>query len=157
MRTRKLLLFAAALVLGGCGNAGTSSSNGNADQPVQTANTGGGQSSTSSTVVSEADLAVPFYPGSTPKDNGDVKSDGDKEFDATSARETADPAQKVVDFYKDAVTKAGYKVEGNTSTDDSAQLTATKGEDERVTVSYTHSKETNTNTVVVEHWFKKNK
>ena len=55
------------------------------------------------TSVTEADLGVPFYPGSTEKPAEQMKVDTDKETDFISARTTGDEPSKVSDFYKEKV------------------------------------------------------
>ncbi len=50
------------------------------------------------TEVSEAELGLSFYPGST-ETQGGMKADTDKGKEYVSVRLTTDPPSKVVDFY----------------------------------------------------------
>ncbi|MEQ1936532.1 MAG: hypothetical protein ABL962_21995 [Fimbriimonadaceae bacterium] len=54
--------------------------------------------------VTEADLGVPTYPGSTLVPNRDVKADVNGKHTVMSVRSTSDGAAKVSAFYKDIVT-----------------------------------------------------
>ena len=55
------------------------------------------------TPITEAEIEVPFYPGSTEKQSDQMKIETDKEKSFVSSRTTSDDPQKVVDFYKDKV------------------------------------------------------
>ena len=55
------------------------------------------------TNITEADLGVRFYPGSTEKPSEQMKVDSDAEKDIMTCRTTSDDPQKVSDFYKDKV------------------------------------------------------
>ncbi|MBS1721899.1 MAG: hypothetical protein JSS66_02710 [Armatimonadetes bacterium] len=55
---------------------------------------------TSGTTVSEADLGLPFYPGSSEKSTGSIKTDTPENTTVMSARSTADDPLKVSEFYK---------------------------------------------------------
>lgn len=57
----------------------------------------------SGTSVSEAELKVPFYPGSTEKPNSSIKADTPEATTVTSIRTTADEPKKVAEFYKSKV------------------------------------------------------
>lgn len=74
-------------------------------------------------VVSEADLGLPFYPGSTANDMGSSKTQTDKGTFIQSIRTTADDPDKVGDFYKDKVEKP----EKNDATTPSAKVLGLKG------------------------------
>jgi hypothetical protein len=52
------------------------------------------------TSVTEAELGVPFYPGSTEKSGSGFKVETDKEKDYNTVRLTSDEPEKVTDFYK---------------------------------------------------------
>ncbi len=55
------------------------------------------------TGISEAELGVPFYPGSTEKTAEQMKVETGTEKDYLSCRTTSDEPAKVLDFYKDKV------------------------------------------------------
>jgi hypothetical protein len=76
--------------------------------------------------VTEADLGVPFYPGSTAKPNMSSKTDANGMTMVASVRDTTDAPDKVGAFYKDALTKAGYKV-NVASMNGTTSVTGTKG------------------------------
>lgn len=52
------------------------------------------------TTVTEAELTVPYYPGSTEKSGSGFKVETDKEKDYNIVRLTSDDPAKVVEFYK---------------------------------------------------------
>ncbi|MEQ1933895.1 MAG: hypothetical protein ABL962_08460, partial [Fimbriimonadaceae bacterium] len=62
-----------------------------------TASVGGG------TTVSEADMGMPFYPGSSEKPNSSMKVDAATEKSYLCVRLTSDDVQKVKDFYESKV------------------------------------------------------
>ncbi|MEI7986817.1 MAG: hypothetical protein WCI55_14420 [Armatimonadota bacterium] len=55
------------------------------------------------TTITEADLGVPFYPGSTEKPSEQMKVVTDTEKDFMSTRTSSDEPSKVIDFYKEKV------------------------------------------------------
>ena len=130
------------------GNSATVSDNGTAtykNDKGETAQIGG--------TVSEADLGLPFYPGSTEKPNASMKGDTNGEKSAMISRTTKDDPDKVVAFYKDKIpggkdsnfttgdTKMGT-VGGKLSDGGEASVMATrKGtEDTEIVVTVTHKK-----------------
>lgn len=56
--------------------------------------------------VSEADLGLPFYPGSEPISGRDMKSEADGQITYISFRSSSDPPAKVADFYKSKIESA---------------------------------------------------
>lgn len=55
------------------------------------------------TTITEADLGVPFYPGSTEKSSGQAKIETDKEKNVISVRMSGDLPAKVLEFYKSKI------------------------------------------------------
>lgn len=53
--------------------------------------------------VSESELGLPFYPGSTAIEHRDMKADADGQHTVLSVRATEDAPSKVVEFYKSKV------------------------------------------------------
>ena len=63
----------------------------------------GGTYSVGSSDVSEAELGLPFYPGSAPLAGRDMKADAGGKKTFVSARSTSDTVDKVVAFYRDKI------------------------------------------------------
>jgi hypothetical protein len=57
-----------------------------------------------SPMVSESELGVPFYPGSTDKPSLQIKSENKAETVLVSVRSTSDSPNKVMEFYQSKVT-----------------------------------------------------
>src|SRR5689334_21173623 len=70
----------------------------------------------SGSAVSEAELGLPFYPGSVEKKEGSIKIDTPETLSILSARTTTDEPGKVIAFYKPKVK------EPNTSTTNSGGI-----------------------------------
>lgn len=129
----KTLSLAAALVAGlfiiGCNKTDDTPANSPGTTPVATpattpttspdatpatspdatpATTGGGTASMGG--VTEADLGVPFYPGSKEKPNASAKTSANGMDVVTCVRTTSDAPDKVLAFYKDKATAAGFTV-----------------------------------------------
>jgi hypothetical protein len=115
----------------------------------------GGKSTMGATTVTEAELGVPYYPGSTAAENGDLKMDSAESSSYTSIHDTSDGPQKVVDFYKGEFEKAGFKVSGSMVTGEIGTISGTKGENEQVSATCTHDKDKNVNKVMISHITKK--
>lgn len=86
----------------------------------ETVNVGGG--------VTEQDLGVPFYPGSTEVPNGGMKATTSQGNEALSSRTTTDDPSKVVAFYTE---KLG-KPESNFSSSDVTMATWKSGKNSTV-------------------------
>ncbi len=56
-----------------------------------------------SVVITEGDLGVPFYPGSSEQGSNQMRAETDKEKSFISCRVTNDEPSKVVEFYKDKI------------------------------------------------------
>jgi hypothetical protein len=113
MKNFGLLIIAVGILAAGCGSktdttvdGGTTGSSGSSKMGSDKGGT------TDAGGVTEADLGVGFYPGSTDKPTGMAKVDGSEGTNFVSTRTTTDAIDKVVAFYKDAITKAGYQVAG---------------------------------------------
>jgi len=65
--------------------------------------------------VTEAELGLPFYPGSIPAAKADFKASNSKERSVSSNRTTPDSVDKVVDFYKAKLIKPGVEMMGSDS------------------------------------------
>ena len=63
-------------------------------------------SSMSTSAVTEAELGLPFYPGSAPLKDRDMKINADGKQTYLSARSTSDSPEKVVEFFKSKVKTA---------------------------------------------------
>lgn len=97
--------------------------------------------------VSESELGLPFYPGSTPVPGRDMKSDSQGETSRVSVRSTADSAAEVVAFYKTRIesptttsTEHISIVGGKTKSGDEALVSVSKAPgrtDTEVTVAVT--------------------
>jgi hypothetical protein len=114
MKNFAFAMIVVGLLIAGCGKSdpaagGTTDSSGT----TKTADKASGDAAGG---VSEADLGVPFYPGSTDKAAAMSKVDTSEGTNFVSTRTTTDATDKVVAFYKDAITKAGYQVSGGTDT-----------------------------------------
>lgn len=177
------LLIAGALLLGGCGKPGVTVTDANGNKvtmqqdtsggmtvtddkgnKIQVNTNGGGMTTTDANGnksswgvgdVSEKDLGVPFYPSSQPQEHGDLKADTPEQTSFTSMRTTSDPAQKVVDFYKDELTKAGYTVEGTMVSGEVGSVSGKKGDADVVSVTFTHDSSKNTGMVMLSRVTKK--
>lgn len=75
----------------------------------------------SSTSVTEAELGIPFYPGSTPGD-GSMKMNADGRTSVMSVRLTSDDPVKVTGFYKSKVKEPN---ESSMTADGTVQATVT--------------------------------
>ena len=97
------------------------------------------------TEVTEADLGVPFYPGSTAKAGSASKIETDDEKGYICARETTDDPAKVMEFYKDKVKKSTTMSSGDMSsvsgTEDSGATIAIVSQKQggKTDISYTYS------------------
>lgn len=60
----------------------------------------------SGATITEAELGLPFYPGSTEKPNGTIRTDTPDGKSLTMIRSTPDDPSKVVDFYKPKLKEA---------------------------------------------------
>lgn len=134
MKRFSLLVIAACLVVAGCssndqGSDTTVKTNSDGSTNVTVTNPDGSKTNVSTdksgsmkidgpngsasmgagTSVTEAEIGVPFYPGSTEKAGASFKMETEKEKAYSSVRTTTDDPTKVADFYKD-------KVKGATST-----------------------------------------
>jgi predicted small lipoprotein YifL len=111
--SRTLLLLALAFSLAGCGTKDTTTVTAPDGSKVETSKDGssmtvttpdGGTASVGTgTVVTEADLGVPLYPGSQPVDGQDMKVETPTEKSMLSTRSTSDDPKKVQEFYQSQV------------------------------------------------------
>jgi len=67
--------------------------------------------------VSEADLGLPFYPGSTEIVSGSFKADTPDQRTALSMRSTTDDCAKVIEFYKPKLKEAATMGMGDAAAD----------------------------------------
>ncbi|HWA82963.1 MAG TPA: hypothetical protein VG820_06005 [Fimbriimonadaceae bacterium] len=119
----------------------------------QTADAGGqGRQTDFGVIVSEADLGLPFYPGSQESRTGSTISNTADGKDVLSVRTTKDEPQKVGNFYKNKISNASIsnmesngtkmvimsgKLKGSDVTISAAK---TGDEDTRVSISITYRK-----------------
>jgi len=101
--------------------------------------------------VSEADLGVPYYPGSSDIENGGVKMDSPEGTSVSSTRTTGDDVAKVLDFYKSELEKAGFKVGGSMSSGDFGSVSGQKSENDVVSVGVTVDKDKKQTSITITH------
>lgn len=85
------------------------------------------------TVVSEEEIRMPFYPGSSPKPNGDVKIEAASEKNYMSVRTTADTPEKVAEFYESKV--KGLKFNRFASGDTTNVMASTEADGWKIAVT----------------------
>ncbi|MBN8689719.1 MAG: hypothetical protein J0L72_02880 [Armatimonadetes bacterium] len=97
---------------------------------------GGSASMGGGTKVTEDDVHMPFYPGSTDVEGRAFKMDSPTEQSAMSVRSTADDPQKVADFYTAKVKDLKFnKFEANGATNFMAESKAEDGSKFAITIS----------------------
>lgn len=109
MRLSVPMIVCVLVLAGGCGSSGggdASTASGKTNpqnSPMANASNAGGGSTNSAGGVSEADLGVPFYPGSTvdAANNGDTKTESQGKTLINSNHVTNDPPDKIASFYKE--------------------------------------------------------
>ncbi len=100
--------------------------------------------------VSEADLGLPFYPGSTDKPEASMKVETPDGKNVLSVRSTTDEPSKVIDFYKPKLKETTVNTMGDSTSETQVLLGKTDG-DLKVMVTAVHnkdSKETQINVTV---------
>lgn len=85
------------------------------------------------TVVSEEEVRMPFYPGSSPKPNSDVKIEAASEKNYMSVRTTADTPEKVAEFYESKV--KGLKFNRFASGDTTNVMASTEADGWKIAVT----------------------
>ncbi|HVT12447.1 MAG TPA: hypothetical protein VHE55_09280 [Fimbriimonadaceae bacterium] len=120
---------------------GTVPETGGKDEPTTTAS-----------VVSEADLGLPFYPGSEEQKTDSMISSGADGKDVRSVRTTKDDPGKVRDFYKNKISNASLSnMESNGTkmvimsgklkgSDVMISVAKTRDEDTRISIAITYKK-----------------
>lgn len=160
MKTRQLG-FALALtgaIVAGCGQSGTQTVTAPDGTKVETSRDGstmtietpdGGTASVGQgTVVTEAMLTVPIYPGSTAEASGDLKVETPTEKSYLSTRKTEDDPAKVQAFYESKV--AGLKFNKFDVAGDVTVMAETKRDDgARIVVTAARKKGETTTTVTI--------
>lgn len=86
------------------------------------------------TEVTETELGLPYYPGSTPKKGGAFKVEAPSERNYCSIRLTGDDADKVIAFYKSKV-KSGVATPMSGADTSGSLMTGSIGEDGKVAIS----------------------
>jgi len=74
---------------------------------------------------------------------------------ATALRSTSDSSQKVIDFYKDAFSKAGYKPANESVGSDMSTVDGLKGDGDMLSCTFTHDKDQPTSSIMVKRTTKK--
>jgi len=135
-----LALLAGVLVLSGC-HADTTGDKAQGSTTRQSVPADRSGPKAGGAVVTESDLGVPFYPGSTPLPDGNLTGNAGGYSVHTAIRTTPDSSQKVIDFYKDAFTKAGYKLANEAVAADTATVDGLKGDGDMLSCTFTHDKD----------------
>ncbi len=101
--------------------------------------------------VTEADLGLPFYPGSTPRANTAASIDTPEMKSRTSLRETSDSWEKVVEFYKPKLTDANVVTNSSGQSGGAIMSGKIDGKDVMITASINgETKKTDISVAVVE-------
>ncbi len=102
------------------------------------------------TEVTATELGVPYYPNSKPRSRGQMTLDTPEAMSYGSWRRTGDSADKVFDFYKTELQKAGYTAGAPVVHGEMSVVEGKKGK-ETLTVSYSRDKVKNENEIMVSH------
>ncbi|MEQ1823427.1 MAG: hypothetical protein ABL949_13035 [Fimbriimonadaceae bacterium] len=154
-----LLVLITIFSLGGCvGKESTTVVNADGSKSTVTSNPsdgsvkieGNGTSASigGGTTVTEADLGIPFYPGSTEKPNASMKVDTPTEKSYMCTRTTADEVSKVAEFYEGKVKGLKFNTfSANDTTTTMASMTQENGA--KIAVSATRKKSESETTITL--------